>query len=225
MGGMFYLLGLYWSAITFERLAPDRSGTEAPGRWPRWFWPSIMTLAMGVCAVLTKESHLTFFAAVPLVYLCFFRKRSVRSLSLGTLAGVLAALGTLGWGAAYRYEGALWIALPWAAAALVLGVVSGAPAAENERFGRVRSITRKRIAALWAFVVVVIGLGAVAFIAFPYVYTRTLGALTGYQGSSYVRSLCTQAYAVPWMLLRCIAPVRNHLRSRVQSVAQFEYRS
>jgi len=218
MGGMFYVLGLYCAAVAFERMgfsAPkgSRSGRviSAPMEWPGWFWPAVFALGFGACAVLTKESHLTFPAAVALVWFCFYRCGESPTLSLGLLTGMIPALGVLAWGAAGRYDGSVWFAVPFALGLLTLGGLLGSESApesngEGLRLKRL-GVFQKQVGAGWAFLVITVGLGAVAILAFPYAYSRTIGALTGYQGSSSWRSLCTQAYAVPMMLSRAIFPV------------------
>jgi len=113
--------------------------------------------------------------------------------------------------AAGRYDGSVWFAVPFALGLLTLGGLLGSESApesngEGLRLKRL-GVFQKQVGAGWAFLVITVGLGAVAILAFPYAYSRTIGALTGYQGSSSWRSLCTQAYAVPMMLSRAIFPV------------------
>ena len=240
MGGMFYLLGLYFAAIAFERMgfgrippAPycsgERAGVRAPSdslkhsaeskridaaaaaialRWPRWFWPAVLMILMGACAVLTKESHLTFPAAVALLYVCFFRRGAAPSISVGALLGMIGAVAALGWGAAGRADGRIWIALPWAIFILVAGVFASYASASGTFSNLPARFFGRKISAGWALLFVAAGLGFAAILAFPYSYSRTLDALTGQQGSSYVRSLCSQAFAVPRMLLRAIFPLQ-----------------
>ncbi len=214
MGGMFYLLGLYCAAITFERMGFGsslkivQSSSSTSPRWPSWFWPALLSLTFGACAVLTKESHLTYPGAIVLVYFCFFRRGTSPTLSLGLLVGIIPALAAFAWGAAGRYDGCLWIAVPLAIGALTLGGLLGSPPAnETVHTSKMRAFFQNRISAEWAFVFVITGLGAAAVLAFPYAYSRTIGAMTGYQGSSYVRSICTQANAVPQILSRAVFPI------------------
>ena len=211
-GGMFYLLGLYAAAVAFDRMGLGKaaaltapSGTLQPLRWPRWFWPSVWTVVFGACAVLTKENHLTFPAAVALVYAFFFRGAQAHTLSVGLLLGVAGAMAALTWGAAGRRDGQLGFAFLLMLLLTALGAVLGGKPAAGERGGW-RTFFQQQVSLNWAFLAVVIGSGLSAIIAFPYAYQRAWGALTGYLDSDYVRSLCTQAYAVPWMLLRAIAP-------------------
>ena len=241
-GGMFYLLGLYAAALTFERmvseprasasgigpagrLAPPILTVAAPSgpplRWPAWFWPAVWTMILGACAVLTKESHLTFPGAVALVYLFFYRGVRRHTVSSGLLLGIIAAMAVLVWGAAGRREGRLGLALQ----AMLLLIAAGAVLGRGFRghdpdfqtagqswtpagLGVMspESFLRRRVNLNWALLASVVGLGIAAVAAFPYAYERTLGALTGSSDSDYVRSLCSQAYAVPWMLLRAIVP-------------------
>ena len=214
MGGMFYLLGLYCAAVAFERMGfgavvtNANVATKTALRWPAWFWPSMFALIFGACAVLTKESHLTFPGAVVLVYFFFYRRGAAPTLSLGLLCGMVPALAALAWGAAGRYDGDLWLAVPVALVALTLGGLLGMPSrADAVHASNGRGFFQQRAGAGWAFLFVAVGLGAAAVLAFPYAYSRTIGAMTGYQGSSYIRSLCTQANALPQMFARAVLPV------------------
>ncbi|MCY3023825.1 MAG: hypothetical protein NTW87_33015, partial [Planctomycetota bacterium] len=216
-GGMFYLLGLYAAAVAFERMGLGRNpvgGTPpSPGpRWPGWLWPAVWSMIFGASAVLTKENHLTFAGAVALLYACFYRSAQGRTISLGLLVGILASMGALVWGAAGRRDGCLGLALQLAILFTVAGGVLGAQSpsaamlAPADKPQGWRAVFQRRIGLTWALLVVVMGLGAAAVVAFPYAYQRAIGALTGYLESDYVRSLCSQAYAVPFMVLRTVAP-------------------
>lgn len=214
-GGMFYLLGLYAAAIAFERMglskasesaAAPSSGTPEPLRWPRWFWPAVCALLLGAAAIFTKESHLTYPGAVALVYAVFFRGTQPHRISVGLLLGTLAAMALLAWGAAGRR---LDIAFQWMLLLIAGGAILGASPAQPEssvQGPRWRRFLQRRISLNWAFAATIAGLGVASIAAFPYAYQRTMEALTGSWGSNYVRSLCSQAYAVPWMLLRAVAP-------------------
>ncbi|HYG75770.1 MAG TPA: WecB/TagA/CpsF family glycosyltransferase [Planctomycetota bacterium] len=215
-GGMFYLLGLYAAAVAFGRMGlgnsarasgENVSGETAP-RWPDWFWPATWMVIFGGCSILTKESHLTFFGAAILLYAFFFRGSQKHTISLGLLAGLGLAMAALAVGAMGRQQGylgpALQFMLLFSLAGGVLGHTSGTDAVLAVPTWR--RFLQQRISMNWAFVGVIAGLGAAAIVAFPYAYQRTLGALTGYLDSDYMRSLFTQANAVPWMLLRAIVP-------------------
>ena len=212
-GGMFYLLGLYAACIAFDRISfpgesiqPGNDTVPLP-RWPAAFWPLIAAVLMGACAVLTKESYLTFPGAVVLLYLFFYRGLRVQTVSTGLLIGLLAGLGSLAWGAAGRHDGYLAISIQLALLFITAGALLGAPSNTNmPHTSRIRAGLQHRIAMGWALILSGAGLGAVSVVAFPYAYQRTIGALTGYQNSNYIRSLCSQAYAVPWMLLRTVVP-------------------
>ena len=228
MGGMFYLLGMYCAAIAFQRMGFLAPAYRAKEYWPKWFWPSFLALFFGACALLTKESHITYPVAVALVYFCFFRRGPSPKLSLGLLGGMVLALIALGWGAAGRYEGCLWISSQLALGVLIVGGLLGGacsprdsltpraiqplvgplPGGEGKaaRAG-IRTFFQKRVGTGWAFLCVAVGLGVAAVLAYPYAYSRVFEALTGHQGSSYVRSLCSQANALPAMLLRTILPL------------------
>jgi N-acetylglucosaminyldiphosphoundecaprenol N-acetyl-beta-D-mannosaminyltransferase len=205
-GGMFYLAGLYFAAVAMERLR----GPRALGRWtlwPKWFWPASISLALGACTILTKESYLTYPGAVALVYLTFYRSRAEQTVSYGVLAGLIVAFVALGWGAAGRTDGRLALGLQCALALCVAGFIlgrgeSGAPPKRNWR-----GIFRKRLPVYWGIALFFLGVGATAIAAFPYAYQRTIGALTGDMNSDYVRSLATQAWAVPQMLWRAVLPL------------------
>jgi N-acetylglucosaminyldiphosphoundecaprenol N-acetyl-beta-D-mannosaminyltransferase len=201
-GGMFYLLGLYAAAIFFERLGSiqNRNAT-IQNPWPNWVWPLAWTVLFGGCAVLTKESYLTFPGAVILAYLFFYRGSLKRTVSLGLLLGITIALAVLAWAAASRHEGTLGPAFQVMLVATIVGGILGRQLEKGTA-----TLLQKRIHVGWALLVCVAGLAAVALVMFPYAYERTLGALTGYQNSNYVRSLCSQAYAVPQMLLKAVRP-------------------
>ncbi|MGD0094095.1 MAG: WecB/TagA/CpsF family glycosyltransferase, partial [Planctomycetota bacterium] len=167
-GGMFYLLGLYAAAVTFERMglaaalpSERENGPHAADtlRWPKWFWPAAGTMLLGACAVYTKESHLTFFPfAVPLVYLFFYRARETVSAAL--LLAILVALPVLVWGAHGRREGCLGsafqIILLLLAAAAVLGRGQGGSAtAAPDAGGHDRTaFLRRRVNLNWALLAV-----------------------------------------------------------------------
>ena len=239
-GGMFYLLGLYASAVAFERatrpctkvMSAGVLSTERPARngetqysvlstqyyvfsWPAWFWPAVWTMALGACAVLTKESHLTFPGAVGLVYLFFYRGAQRHTVSNGLLLGIISSMVVLAWGAAGRREGRLGLAFQIVLLLIAAGAVLGRPEGEKRNEKREKSshfsllvshFLRRRLNLNWALLATVVGLGIAAIAAFPYAYERTWGALTGFSDSDYVRSLCSQAYAVPWLLLRAVVP-------------------
>lgn len=208
MGGMFYLLGMYCAAIAFQRMGFVAPEYRAKEFWPKWFWPSFLALLFGACALLTKESHITYPVAVALVYFCFFRRGPAPKLSLGLLGGMVLGLVALGWGAAGRYEGNLWISAQLALGALIAGgLLGGASDSSNTAHAGVRAVFQKRVGTGWAFLCVAVGLCVASVLAYPYAYSRVFEALTGHQGSSYVRSLCSQANALPAMLLRTILPV------------------
>ena len=237
-GGMFYLLGLWAAAVAFQRmgLVADPVGTDraedvvSPSprlpAWPGWFWPLIAMTVFGGCAALTKESYLTFPFAVVLLYTFFYRGAKRRTVSLGMLLGLLLGLGALAWGAAGRHEGHLGIAIPWVVFSAVLGAMLGAPSHVPAVFpvlrapgGGWRSFFQARISMVWAFLSTGAGLGMVSIIAVPYAYERTIGALTGYQNSDYVRSICSQAYAVPWILLRTVIPFNLNIDHDFPSIS------
>ncbi len=176
-------------------------------QWPAWFWPAFWALAFGAAAVLTKESHFLYPLALVLVYVCFYRKSPLPKLSVGLLSGMLLALAALGWGIAGRLDGRIWAAAQLALAALIAGGLLGASPENGAAPPGRRRFFQQRIGAGWAFVIIVVGLCVTASLALPYAWTRLVAALTGYQGSSYVRSLASQAYAVPAMLLRAVAPI------------------
>ncbi|HYF52400.1 MAG TPA: WecB/TagA/CpsF family glycosyltransferase, partial [Planctomycetota bacterium] len=233
--GMFYLLGLYFAAVAFERMGlgvppaapPSVPGIEAEARavkplsWPAWFWPLIASAACGGLAVLTKESHLTFAAAVALLYLCFFRTAGKGStVSVGLLLGIAASAAVIAWGAGGRWDGYLSTAAQLSILLIGAGAVLGMRHAGPLPAWR-RSLTY-RVRAAWAFLIAFIGLGAASIIAFPYAYLRVFAALSGFQDSSYVRSLCSQAYAVPWMLLRGIAPFGLNIDHDFPTISSFD---
>jgi N-acetylglucosaminyldiphosphoundecaprenol N-acetyl-beta-D-mannosaminyltransferase len=216
-GGMFYLLGMFCAAIAFERMAlkPAATGTtnhpnepivaaEPVLRWPAFAWPLAASMFFGACAVLTKESYLTFPLAVGLVYVFFFRGSERRTASLGSLLGVLLSVAALAWGASRRREGYLGIALQLMLLFTLAGAYFGAMRAEDTSGWR--RLLQRRIHILWLAIIGVGGVAVASFVAFPYAYYRTIAALTGFQNSSYLRSLCSQAYAVPSMLLRALYP-------------------
>jgi N-acetylglucosaminyldiphosphoundecaprenol N-acetyl-beta-D-mannosaminyltransferase len=227
-GGMFYLLGLYAAAIAFGRMSAERAGTSlfnpqsairnphspsAPAScllppayspfWPVWLWPMVWAIGLGACAMLTKESHITFFPAVVLLYLCFYRGAQSGTVSYGFMAGLMGALAAFCAGSIGRREGYLAVASELGLVLLVAGTAFGAP---SENPSPVRRFWQQRLTTTWAFVLAIVGFAAMSILAFPYVYERTLVALSGQAGSNWVRSLCTQAYALPWLLLRAVAP-------------------
>jgi len=214
-GGMFYLLGLYFAAVAFGRLRASANVISEKPRWPAWFWPAVWSLGCGAASVLTKEIHLTFPVAVGLLYLCFFRGKAATTVSWGVLVGMLAALGALGWGAAGRTDGRLALGMQAGAVLFALGAWLGWRGAKT-------SFWQRRISVLWATALLFVGLGGVAIAAFPYAYQRTIGALTGYMNSDYVRSLATQAYAVPQMFWRAIVPIKLSIDHDFPSVANFQ---
>jgi N-acetylglucosaminyldiphosphoundecaprenol N-acetyl-beta-D-mannosaminyltransferase len=211
-GGMFYLLGLYAAAVAFARMSPaagsaEKNRAEKKAVWPRWVWPLIFALAFGGCAVLTKESYLSYPFAVALLYFCFFRGAARYEVSVGLLAGVAAAAAAFFWGTLGRYEGCLGVAFELAAFFILLGaVLGGRPAGEQAAPGSLRAFFRKPVAGGWLFLLVAAGMIAVSVGSFSYAYERLWAAFTGYNESSPLRSLASQAYAIPWMLLRCVAP-------------------
>jgi N-acetylglucosaminyldiphosphoundecaprenol N-acetyl-beta-D-mannosaminyltransferase len=222
-GGMFYLLGLYAASVAFSRMGMDRENvTQSKSlHWPIWLWPMIFSMAFGGCAVLTKESHLTFPAAVALLYLVFFRGAKTLTLSVGLFVGLLASVLALAIGAAGRGAGYLGIAFELMLVFTAAGALLGAASPDGVSSQGWRAALQRRISATWAFVGIALGLGVAAIAAFPYAYQRTIGALTGYLDSDYVRSLCTQAYAVPWMLLRTIAPFGLNIDHDFPTIASF----
>jgi N-acetylglucosaminyldiphosphoundecaprenol N-acetyl-beta-D-mannosaminyltransferase len=222
-GGMFYLLGLYCAALAFERMSSS-GGVANPAarpRWPGWVWPLAASMACGACAVLTKESHLTFPVAAGLVYVCFFRGSGRRTVSLGLLLGALLSVCALGWGAKNRLDGGLGVA----AQLILLFTLAGAwlgSARPGEKPAAWRAFLRRRVHAGWAALVSIGGLAAASVIAFPYAYQRTFAALTGFQNSSYVRSLLTQAHAVPRMLLRAVFPHGLNIDHDFPTITSFD---
>lgn len=213
-GGMFYLVGLYFAAIAFARFRAATTVLSDRPRWPSWFWPAMLSLGGGAAAVLTKEIHLTFPGAVALLYLCFFRGRAKTTVSWGFLAGMLAAFAVLAWGAVGRTEGRLALGLQAGAILFVLGAWAGRSAAKT-------SVWQRRASMPLAAALTFAGLGGVAVAAFPYAYQRTIGALTGYMNSDYMRSLATQAYAVPQMLWRAIVPLQLNIDHDFPSISTF----
>ena len=210
-GGMFYLLGLYAAAICFDRLS-DASRMPAQKLWPSWLWPMFSMLAFGYCAWKTKEVYLTFPPAVFLVYLFFYRSASRRTVSAGLLLGLLLSTVILAWGASGRHEGYLGPAFQAIVFVIAAGgLLGGWPPAP--------ALLRRRLHVGWALLLCVLGLGAAALVADPYAYQRTLGALAGQENSNYVRSLCSQAYAVPWMLLRTIVPFGLNIDHEFPSIS------
>ncbi|MFH0940081.1 MAG: WecB/TagA/CpsF family glycosyltransferase [Planctomycetota bacterium] len=235
-GGMFYLLGLYAAAIAFERMgahdpscagkmpAPQRdscpccgagsqsscaaSAADSTIRWPRWFWPLIIAMIFGGCAVLTKESYLSWPGAVALVYFFFYRGTERRTVSFGLLFGILLSALALAWGANGRHDGYLGVAFELMLLFIILGALAGSSSGSvtTTWFGKARQFMQRRAHRSWAFILAVAGLGSASIVAFPYAYQRAFAALTGFQESSAIRSLCSQAHAVPWMLLRGIVP-------------------
>ena len=228
-GGMFYLLGLYAASVAFSRMGVARETTETtndsapPARlsWPVWLWPLIWMMILGGCAVLTKESHLTFPVAVALLYLVFFRGSKSLTLSVGLFSGLLASVLALAIGAAGRGAGYLGIAVELMIVFTVAGALLGAPSPEGTSLSNWRAALKRRISATWAFLGVILGLGLATIVAFPYAYQRTIGALTGYLDSDYIRSLCTQAYAVPWMLLRTVVPYGLNIDHDFPTISTF----
>jgi len=224
-GGMFYLLGLYAAAITFERMGLGRGAAkrreQSTIQWPSWFWPATLMLGFGACAVLTKESHLTFPAAVVLIYLFFYRGGRAISISFGLLIGILLAMMALAWGGASRRDGNLGLAFQLMLFFTVAGGLLGMRRDNQPRTNGPRRMFQERIGLTWAFLITMAGTGAAAIIAFPYAYQRTIGALTGYLGGNYIRSLATQAYAVPWMLGRGIVPIELNIDHDFPPVTDF----
>jgi tetratricopeptide (TPR) repeat protein len=115
-------------------------------------------------------------------------------------------MGALAWGAAGRREGRLGIALQLIVLALAAGAVFGRQCAASAA-PRWRAFLQQRLSVNWAIFATAAGMGAASIVAFPYAYQRLLAALTGEMASDYVRSLSCQAHAVPWMLLRTVAPL------------------
>jgi N-acetylglucosaminyldiphosphoundecaprenol N-acetyl-beta-D-mannosaminyltransferase len=208
-GGMFFLLGLYAAALFFERLSGadsiQKTRTKTQNPWPNWAWPLFFTLSFGACAVLTKENYLTFPGAVVLVYLFFYRGSVNRTVSVGLLVGLAAALAVLCWGAGGRYQGTLAPAFQIMLVVMAIGGILG-----SQSGGSGQSAMERRVHIGWALLIFVIGLVATVLVMFPYAYERTMGALTGYQNSNYIRSLCSQAYAVPVMLLKAVFPFNKN---------------
>jgi N-acetylglucosaminyldiphosphoundecaprenol N-acetyl-beta-D-mannosaminyltransferase len=215
-GGMFYLLGLYFAAIAFERMRANALNTKASA-WPTWFWPGLASLAFGACAILTKESHVTFPPAVGLVYLCFYRGQSQRTLSLGLLVGAALGFAALAWGAHHRNSGGLALGLQVGAAFTLLGLWLGR---DKHEAGPPSGLAR-RVAIHWGVILLFAGIMGVVTAAFPYVYQRSIGALTGYMDSDFVRSLATQTHAVPQMLRRTIVPIQLNIDHDFPSIATF----
>lgn len=227
-GGMFYLLGLYAATVAFDRMGFHRNAPPSPIkestalRWPDWFWPAAWMMIFGGCSILTKETHLTFFVAVILVYAFFYRGSKRHTISMGLLAGLLLALCALTVGAFGRQRGYLGFSLQlmlfFSLTGGVLGYSSDSTGTATPSW---RVYLRRRIGLNWAFVGVIAGLGLAAVAAFPYAYERTIGALTGYLDSDYMRSLYTQANAVPPMLLRAIAPYGLNIDHDFPTISTF----
>ena len=218
-GGMFYLLGLYFSAIFFERLAQVPAGLalRRASAWPGWIWPFVAMLISGGCAVLTKENYLVMPLSVVLVYFFFFRGNMRRTVSLGLLGGIVVSILILAWAAAGRHDGYLGPAAQLIIVVLAAGGLLGHDAVPS-RSG-VRALLQRRCTVGWALAIGIAGLSLASLVAFPYAYQRTFAALAGEENSDYVRSLCTQAYAVPQMLLQTVVPYRLNIDHDFPSIS------
>ena len=222
-GGMFYLLGLYAAAVAFTRMDASVPITNAAERlkWPAWFWPLIWTMLLGGFAVLSKESHLTFPAAVALLYMFFFRGMQRRTVSAAFILGLILSGAILAWGMAGRKDGRLGIAFEAALLISVCSALMGGKLIESGASLPPRSVLRRRVGINWALGVVIVSLALCAIVAFPYAYQRTLGALTGFEGSNFMRSLFSQANAVPAMLGRTVAPFSLSIDHDYPSLTEF----
>jgi N-acetylglucosaminyldiphosphoundecaprenol N-acetyl-beta-D-mannosaminyltransferase len=231
-GGMFYLWGLYFAALTFERLTTRvPQNDDAEPRSPAWIRSAVAALLCGAAAVLTKEVYVTFPLAIGLLWFAFYRSaKPVRAtadshfndgpfISMGMLWGALAGLLLLAVGLWFRREGGLGPALIGALlSVLSLSLLGGA--GDSQSFMRSHRVPffRRAVGLGPLFFVVVLGAGLCVVATFPYVHQRFLGALGGQEGSNAVRSLFCQAYAVPKMLGLALWPFRSpfwELRSKM----------
>ena len=194
-GGMFYLLGLWAAAICFDRLSRDESTFEDGARralWPSWLWPMLWMAALGGCAVTTKEIYLTFPGAVVLIYLFFYRGAVRRTISMGLLLALMFSIAILAWGAAGRKDGYLGAAFLAIVFVTIIGGLLGSPAEDS------RSLLKQRIHVGWALLLCIAGLGLASIAG---IFLTPISARSAHspdeENSNYVRSLCSQAYAVP----------------------------
>lgn len=198
-GGMCYLFGLYFAAFAFERLGLGAAGNEKL-RVRGWFWPAVFAACFGAAAVLTKESHVTFPAAVALVYAVSYRQPrggAKVTISAGALLGVafaavLVALGLLG-----RHEGWLGLALFGGGGCVAAGWLAGE---------RGSGFASRRVTFGWALVCFLVTGLLVIPVALPYAYERLAAAFSGVRGEEPLRALATQANALPAMLLKTLWP-------------------
>lgn len=198
-GGMCYLCGLYFAAVAFERLGMGAMGGEA-ARARAWFWPAVLAAGFGAAAVLTKESHVTFPAAVALVYAVSYRQfkgAAKVTLSAGALLGVVCAAALLALGLLGRHEGWLGLVLAGAGACVASGWLAGE---------RGSGFASRRVTFGWALVCFLATGLLVAPVALPYAYERLTAAFSGVRGEEPLRALATQANALPEMLLKALWP-------------------